>query len=201
MKTYKNIDEARADKNRCNGGAKQVWMIDNNGDRCYVLASAPADRWIGKPRGKNGIIVLAGYDILSAKEKAEAEAEEKNTIEVYLSSRGWGDYSGVAPELDMRKPEAELIAACRLALSAEDDIDQPDQSDAEILAAINAARTKLARRNAPPAPAPIYGPGYCFSCESYCYGDCNDYQPVRTSRMISKQAQAAAQEADYGIND
>lgn len=52
-----------------------------------------------------------------------------------------------------------------------------------------------------PYVEPTHGPGYCYNCESYCYGDCGNYQPERTSKMIAKEANAALAELNYGIND
>ncbi len=35
-----------------------------------------------------------------------------------------------------------------------------------------------------PKPAPVisHGPGYCYNCDSYCYGDCKDYRKHYRSR-------------------
>ena len=48
-------------------------------------------------------------------------------------------------------------------------------------------------------PAP--GVGYCYSCETYCHGDCGDYAPTPEPRHLERQLREAAAEADYGIKD
>jgi len=72
-----------------------------------------------------------------ARQKAEEEAA-KYIISVYLSSRGWGDYSPVTVDIDTRKPEAEWIAEARHALDREHDVDEKNMTDDDILSKINA---------------------------------------------------------------
>ena len=72
-------------------------------------------------------------------EQQNAERETlKHTIEVYLSSRGWGDYSPATVKIDTRKPEAEWIKTARHALDIENDVDEKNMTDDEILSKINA---------------------------------------------------------------
>jgi len=72
-------------------------------------------------------------------EQQNAERETlKHTIEVYLSSRGWGDYSPVTVKIDTRKSEAEWIKTARHALEIENDVDEKNMTDDEILSKINA---------------------------------------------------------------
>ena len=58
----------------------------------------------------------------------------------------------------------------------------------------------IATANRRPEPQISYGSGYCYSCKTYCYGDCGNYNPDRP--LIDTQAlREAVAEQDYGIND
>ena len=63
---------------------------------------------------------------------------------VTLSSRGWGDYSPVVWTGDIDRADADILAECRQLLATERDVDDRNQSDADILAKIAAARQELA---------------------------------------------------------
>lgn len=72
--------------------------------------------------------------------------------------------------------------------------------EARALVALDEARAE-AKRNQP-KPEPItYGPGYCYSCESYCHGDCGDYAPTYTTKIMVRRANEAVREDNYGIED
>ncbi len=88
---------------------------------------------------------------------------------VYLSSRGWGDYRGVEWYGDLSRPDAEIVAECQELLAKGHDVDEPNQTDAAVLATINRAR-RIASTEPEPAEAP--DPNLCPRCGSYCYGDC-----------------------------
>jgi hypothetical protein len=140
-----------------------------------------------------------------AAQAREAEAAElrKVTATIHLSTRGWGDYSSVEWQGNITRPDAEILAECRAALNAGHDVDRRNQTDAEILAAITAAREKWqAIRQPKPASQPIkHGPGYCYSCDSYCFGDCGHYAPEPTARTMQAELQTAIAEQNYGIQD
>ena len=100
---------------------------------------------------------------------------------IYLSARGWGDYSPVEWTGDLDRPEAEIVAECQVLLARAVDVDEPTQSDEQIGVKILLARQALA--DAPRHAAEIAAheakrerDGYCRRCESYCYGDCTASQ-------------------------
>lgn len=134
---------------------------------------------------------------------------DANRVIVFLSTRGWGDYSPMEIEIDLSKSDAEIIAECRKALQNGHDVDCRDQSDEEILKKINAAREKL--NNAPARKAAREAAekadierkikdGYCFSCGSYCHGDCGHYSND-PAIMYRRKLAEAAREANFGINE
>jgi len=122
----------------------------------------------------------------NAQAKKEFEAMVKRDakrVTIMLSTRGWGDYSPLEVEIDITRPDCEIIAECKKALANGHDVDCRDQSDEEILKKVNTARQKL---NAP-APQKTdreaaereiqrkIETGFCFACGSYCHGDCGHY--------------------------
>jgi len=52
-----------------------------------------------------------------------------------------------------------------------------------------------------PLPEREYGPGYCYNCKSYCYGDCGNYAPAKTTKHVLANCKEAAAEANFGIMD
>jgi hypothetical protein len=146
-----------------------------------------------------------------AKAKKDFEAMTKrdaNRVIVFLSTRGWGDYSPLALEIDISRPDCEIIAECKKSLADGHDVDHRDQSDEEILGKINAARQKLnapAEKNTAKAAEKAeiehkIATGYCFACESYCHGDCGHYindPAIKYTRRLAE----AAHEASFGINE
>lgn len=146
-----------------------------------------------------------------AKAKKDFEAMTKrdaNRVIVFLSTRGWGDYSPLEMEIDISRPDCEIIAECKKALADGHDVDHRDQSDEEILGKINAARQKLnapAEKNTAKAAEKAeiehkIATGYCFACESYCHGDCGHYSNDPAIKYTRKLAEAA-REANFGIKD
>lgn len=144
----------------------------------------------------------ATYPAKLAADKIEAERriEEAKVVSISLSSRGWGDYSSCEWRGDITRPDAEILAECKHNLTTERDVDKPDQSDMEIIGLIQAARAKWATPKTPYVE-PTHGPGYCYSCQTYCYGDCGNYQPKLTLSIQLSRAREIQREADYGIND
>lgn len=145
--------------------------------------------------------------ILRAEEYVRREIDRR-TVSVYLSSRGWGDYSPVEWIGDITRPDSEILSECQRLLKGYD-VDQPHQSDDEIISKITQARStwegKPARdaARAKAEKADIQhkvDTGYCFHCGTWCDGDCGHYSndPMVAFRRDMRQAQ---QEADYGIND
>lgn len=140
------------------------------------------------------------------KQKAEIE---KRTVRIYLSSRGWGEYSSCEWIGDITRSDSEILAECRNRLTTEYDVDQPNQSDDDLLSIIKEARVKWetapARKAAREAEekADIQSKiksGYCFYCETWCHGDCGHYSND-PSVKYRRDFNQAAREANYGIND
>lgn len=75
-----------------------------------------------------------------AEEERKREKIEARQIKVYLSSRGWGDYSPVEWIGDREKPTAEIVAECQKRLTEGYDVDQPKQTDAEIAEKVDQAK-------------------------------------------------------------
>ena len=130
--------------------------------------------------GYNSNGLWAGWDeewaTHPAKIKADQVRETRETNEakkviIYLSSRGWGDYSPVNWEGDITRPDAEILVECQELLASGHDVDKRMQTDADIITKIVQAREKWAMPKIEYVE-PDRGPGYCTICESYCYGDC-----------------------------
>lgn len=126
--------------------------------------------------------------------KAEKEIETKKIVKIYLSSRGWGDYSSLDWTGDITRPDADIIKECRELITTGHDVDKCNQSDEDILKLIHEARSKWAAPKLPPVEI-NHGHGYCYSCETYCYGDCGDYQPSITPKITMRKIQHAMREA------
>jgi len=168
--------------------------------------------------GDNPNGLWAGTDEMWAKHPAKAEqdrlaaikaAEQAKQVQIYLSSRGWGDYSACEWVGDITRPDAEILAECKHRLTTEYDVDQPNQTDDEIMAKIAKSRadweTAPARRAAREAAEEEdirrkIETGYCFACESWCHGDCGHYSNDPRVRYRREFKEASA-EANYGIND
>jgi len=146
---------------------------------------------------------------ISARKTAEATAARilaANTVTIYLSSRGWGDYSGLEWTGDQRRADAEILAECKHLLATGHDVDESKQTDEQILSKIASARARKADEPRRAKEAEEYynrdmGAGYCYSCETHCYGDCGHYQPERTGATVARDARLASNETNYGIND
>lgn len=62
------------------------------------------------------------------------ERDRDRQIEVYLSSRGWGDYSPVKWRGSSKTPRQDYIQQARALLSSAVDVDHPNPTDEELLA-------------------------------------------------------------------
>ncbi len=174
----------------------------------------------GAVRAKNGKevtlrIKLEGKrdlaDLCDKMTKAQAEYADlqKRTVGIYLSSRGWGDFSPVEWRGDITRQEADILTECKALLKNSHDVDQRNQTDDKLLGRIRTARekwytepeNKAAREAAEAADIKRkVETGYCFACESWCHGDCGHYSndPMVKFRRDLVEAQ---KEANYGIND
>lgn len=152
---------------------------------------------------------VADLEAADQKERAEKAEVAKRTVKIYLSSRGWGDYSSCEWVGDITRPDSEILTECKRLLTTEHDVDQPNQPGDELMGKIVAARAKW--EGAPARKAAMEASeaedirrkianGYCFSCGSYCHGDCGNYSNnpmIETRRNFAK----GQREANYGIND
>jgi len=77
--------------------------------------------------------VAEEYDKHIEVAQAERMAKIDNSIEVHLSSRGWGDYSSVKVIIDRRDNMDIWLAAAREAFVGEHDVDHPNQTDDELM--------------------------------------------------------------------
>lgn len=56
----------------------------------------------------------------------------------------------------------------------------------------------LCKAHRPDRPIPAkMGAGYCLSCESHCLGDCGNFQPEFTGKMLARKIGEAAREANF----
>lgn len=176
----------------------------------------PAEYFTRLGDNPNGL--WAGLDEAWSKHPAKIEQDRLAAIEasgrakrvrIYLSSRGWGDYSACEWEGDITRPDADILAECRHELIAGHDVDRRNLTDAEIVEAIKMARAdweaapalrvKREAEEADDIKRKIEA-GYCFNCETHCFGDCGNYSKD-PRKMYARKISEAAREADYGIND
>lgn len=168
------------------------------GDNENGLWVGTADEWEARP------------EKAAADRKAAVAAEEKaKVVRIFLSSRGWGDYSSCEWVGDITRSDAEILAECRAELEGGHDVDRPDQSDEELLAKI--AQAREAWRTMPERLAAArkaeaedlqkkIDSGFCFSCETWCHGDCGKFSSDPQTMVLRNLRRARAEE-NYGIND
>ena len=156
--------------------------------------------WAGDDKSWDAHPAKIASEIIENAQRKTREIEEKKIVTICLSSRGWGDYSSLDWKGDITRPDAEIISECQRALVAGHDVDKHNQSDADILKLIQDARTKWAAPKHP-VKETVHGNGYCYSCESYCFGDCGDYTPNLTPKITMRKVQHAMAEDNYGFED
>jgi len=81
--------------------------------------------------------------------KIEMDRREKERVmeyikrtTIYLSTRGWGDLPPVEWVGDITRPDEEILYECKGLLKSASDVDDPCQTDAEILEKIKKARDR-----------------------------------------------------------
>jgi hypothetical protein len=97
---------------------------------------------MGTNPGGTEVLTPAEADARLAPQRAAEEETRKYTRTIYLSGRGWGDYSPVEWTGDVRRPDAEIIAECRAMLDRSSDLDDP-QTDEQIAGKLTQARATL----------------------------------------------------------
>lgn len=101
--------------------------------------------------GKIGPFIIETADEAWKNGKARDEAiqrERANTMEVYVSPRGWGDYSPLIWRGPADRPTGQIMAECRKMIAESWDVDFANQSDEELAAKIEKAKTEAAERRA-----------------------------------------------------
>lgn len=143
------------------------------------------------------------------RQAAEKAAEQAKQVRIYLSSRGWGDYSACEWIGDITRPDSEILAECQARLKSAADVDKRNQSDDDLLSKIAKARadweTAPARKATKEAAEEEdirrkIATGYCFACESYCHGDCGKYSKDPMVKF-NRDLKQAVNEQNYGINE
>jgi hypothetical protein len=86
--------------------------------------------------------LITQWDLAKAEQSRIEEELESRTIRVFLSSRGWGDYSALEWVGDVSLPSAEIVKQCQALLANGHDVDQPNQSEAELIAKIEKEKAK-----------------------------------------------------------
>jgi len=83
---------------------------------------------------------VADIEAEYARREALEHDRRANTVNVMLSTRGWGAYPSVYIKVDRRKPVSGYLAIARTALEAGgNDVDRRNQTEAELIATIQAA--------------------------------------------------------------
>jgi len=168
------------------------------GDNKNGLWAGTREDWANTPAGQTE----------TDAEQARAEQAQK-MVSIHLSSRGWGDYSNLEWHGDITRPDADILAECRLALDNGHDVDTPNQSDDEILSLIHKARASWDGKPERIAAAKKaeaedikhkIATGYCFACETWCHGDCGHYSTDPKIKLL-RDIKAAQAEANYGITE
>jgi len=107
-----------------------------------------------------------------AAEARERHERELRQIVVHLSSRGWGDYSGVEWRGDRETPTAQIVSECQGLLKSGHDVDRPDQSDEEISALVTTAKLQShEREDANKTLADTVVPAAAIAAYSACGGN------------------------------
>ena len=91
-----------------------------------------AEEWYSRP------------DVIAAERKKRAE--EAKQVTIYLSSRGWGDFSGVEWSGDITRPKSEILKECRSLLESGTDVDNRNQPDDEIIVKIEQAKNNYSAK-------------------------------------------------------
>jgi len=215
--------EPKADGTLWHNGIPLLGVTDPAEAKTYTAAvkagrfsEIPAAAFTRLGENDNGLWVGTGkeWDERPEKraldQKAAVAAEEKaKVVRIFLSSRGWGDYSACEWTGDITRSDGEILAECRAELAGGHDVDRPNQTDDELLAKIVEAREKWRTRPERLAAArkaededlqKKIDSGFCFSCETWCHGDCGSFSndPKTKFARDLKRAQA---EGNYGIED
>jgi hypothetical protein len=208
-----------------------IWMygmpllgIDNPAEREKYAAAIKARKYSSIParyftrlgNNDNGLWVGTNKEwqkqpgkLAANKAAAIKAAEAEKKVRIYLSSRGWGDFSPCEWRGDITRPDAEILAECKTLLETGHDVDMPNQTDNELITEIHKAREKwqmaparkAAREKAEKEDLQRkVDSGFCFSCESWCHGDCGNYSNDPMVQMRRDMAEAS-REANFGINN
>jgi hypothetical protein len=206
MNSFGTVEEARAYAATKGQAVSHILQIDPGpGVKPYICANCNAKTLRAalarKPMPEIKSVVGVAVDLAAERWDVESEAR-KTRVTIYLSSRGWGDYSPVEWSGDITRPDAAIMADCRERLARGHDVDQPNPTDADLLAKIHAARATWEGRAAREAEAKAAegqrrASGYCYACESWCDGDCGHYSN-NPAVKFARDCQEGAREQAYG---
>lgn len=212
MTIHQTLSAAR-DAAKANAAIAAIIEIDHaTAGRCYIgckVGRAILQRGLDREPMPEIIRLVAEHTTQTPEEIVAQQEQARRQVTIYLSSRGWGDYSPVEWTGDITRPDAELLAECRERLAQANDVDQPNQSEADLLAKIMVARqawidapTKRAAQEAAEQAdrASKRASGYCYACESWCFGDCGEYSNNPATKERRDLAEAG-REARYGMED
>lgn len=107
-----------------------VWPTKGGGCGQYITIRESSARFLE-------VKALKAARLEAEKKEAEAKANE---ITITLSSRGWGDYSPLVWIGDKNTPTEQILTECKELLATGEDVDQPNQTDAELIGKIEVAK-------------------------------------------------------------
>lgn len=81
-------------------------------------------------------------ELEEAKKKAEAQEIERKTIRIFLSTRGWGDYSSLEWVGTVDTLNDEIVAQAKKSLQTEYDVDNRNLTDADLYQKVQEAKQK-----------------------------------------------------------
>lgn len=128
------------------------------------------------------------------------------TIHNASAADGWGatdyHYQGCEIPLTLQGLEHRAFSAVRLgALNAFHTIIVAWAPRPALAAHLAEQERRAQAEAAKPKTAPTRGPGYCYNCETYCFGDCGSYAPEYGAAQWGRDAREMAREMNCGIND
>lgn len=115
--------------------------VDADSVRFYVSPEVNGRRYNGDVYVP--VPVAVEYDKYITAAIAIEKENRANSIEVHLSTRGWGDYSSLNVTIDRRDNDKIWLDAAKKAFEGVHDVDHPNQTDDELLEKINAAVEKF----------------------------------------------------------
>ena len=170
MTIFKSLTDARDDKPQ---DVAEIWQIKlTDGSDAYIRAKMTLE-WVRRS-AQSKLTELEQLNKMTVIRACSAYAVDDTSADeltVFLSARGWGDSCNLEWRGSPATTDQEILAQCQLLLKTGVDVDEREQSDEQILAKIAQARKSF---DTPKFVDTIKrGPGYCYHCEDYSFGDCD----------------------------